>query len=153
MKQQQKNVRSTQPKVPPDQKLPQETQPEEILDDINEKTNEFYCKIVKASDEGKAFCDLTGRYPVCSFKGNNYIFVMYSYDSNAILTEPIKNRTEKEIMKAFDSIHEYLIQQGLKPKCMRMDNEALAALLRNMENKKLDVQLAPSHMHMRNAAK
>eukprot|EP00957_Ditylum_brightwellii_P178108 13565825-Ditylum_brightwellii.AAC.1 len=56
-------------------------------------------------------------------------------------------------MKAFDSIHEYLLQGGLKPKYMRMDNEALAALLRNMEKKKLDVQLAPPHMHRRNAAK
>eukprot|EP00957_Ditylum_brightwellii_P177936 13553023-Ditylum_brightwellii.AAC.1 len=36
---------------------------------------------------------------------------------------------------------------------MRIDNEALAALLQNMENKKSDVQFAPPHMHRRNAAK
>eukprot|EP00957_Ditylum_brightwellii_P170286 12962258-Ditylum_brightwellii.AAC.1 len=55
-------------------------------------------------------------------------------------------------MRAFDVLHDYLQQRGLKPKYIKLDNEASAALVHNMKNKKIDVQLAPSHMHRSNAA-
>ena len=35
---------------------------------------------------GNSFSDLTGRFPIQSNRGANYIFVLYDYDSNAILT-------------------------------------------------------------------
>ena len=43
----------------------------------------------------KTYTDLTGRFPRQSSRGNNYIFVAYNYDGNAILAEPIK--TERRI--------------------------------------------------------
>eukprot|EP00957_Ditylum_brightwellii_P020756 1564932-Ditylum_brightwellii.AAC.1 len=97
--------------------------PVKELADINVETNKYYCKIVSTKDAGKELCDLTRQYLVYSFRGNNYFFVIYSYDNNAILVEPIQNRTEKEIMRVFDMIHDYLQQRGLKPKYMRLDNE------------------------------
>jgi hypothetical protein len=39
----------------------------------------------------KSYSDLTGRFPVQSYQGNSYIFLLYHNPSNAILVEPIKN--------------------------------------------------------------
>jgi hypothetical protein len=36
-----------------------------------------------------------------SSKGNKYIMILYDYDSNAILAQPIKDRTAPELLKAF----------------------------------------------------
>ena len=47
--------------------------------------------------------DLTGRFPHTSSRGNTYIFLMYDYDTNAILLEPIKNRQAKTITTAYEN--------------------------------------------------
>ena len=33
-----------------------------------------------------------GKFPAMYSKGNKYVCVVYAYDANAILAEPIKNR-------------------------------------------------------------
>ena len=38
----------------------------------------------------KIYSDLPGQFPTKYPKGNQYIFVLYHYDSNEILTEPMK---------------------------------------------------------------
>jgi hypothetical protein len=58
--------------------------------DYGIKTNCTYAATIEAE---KIYTDQTGRLPVISSKGNKYIMVLYEYDGNAILTEPIKNRT------------------------------------------------------------
>ena len=40
----------------------------------------------------KVYTDQTGRFPVRSSAGNQYILVLYDYDSNAILAEAHKER-------------------------------------------------------------
>ena len=40
-----------------------------------------------------------------SSRGNNYVMVAYVYDPNAILVEPMKNRKENEIIRAYGVIH------------------------------------------------
>jgi hypothetical protein len=52
-------------------------------------------------DAGQIYTDQTGRFPVVSRKGNKYIMILYDYDSNAILAQPIKDRTAPELLKAF----------------------------------------------------
>lgn len=39
---------------------------------------------------GQTYSDLTGRFPVQSSSGNNYLLVFFHVDSNAILVEPLK---------------------------------------------------------------
>eukprot|EP00957_Ditylum_brightwellii_P006274 476029-Ditylum_brightwellii.AAC.1 len=63
MKQQRKNVRSTKPKHSKNEENIPVMPPIKTLDESNTETNEHFCKIIKAEDAGKAFCDLTGRYP------------------------------------------------------------------------------------------
>ena len=41
----------------------------------------------------KIYSDPPVQFPTKSSKGNQYIFVLYHYDSNEILTEPMKDRT------------------------------------------------------------
>jgi hypothetical protein len=54
--------------------------------------------------------------------------IVYDYDSTAILAEPIKNRSEQEILRAYSKLHQYLTDRGLKPQLQKLDNECSAAL-------------------------
>jgi hypothetical protein len=56
-----------------------------------------FSSLVDIEQTGKSYSDLTGRFPVRSERGNLYVLVVYLYDDNAILVEPIKNRGEAGI--------------------------------------------------------
>jgi hypothetical protein len=77
---------------------------------------------------GQIYSNQTGRFPVTSSRGNRYIMIVYDYDSTAILAEPIKNRSEQEILRAYSKLHQYLTDRGLKPQLQKLDNECSAAL-------------------------
>jgi hypothetical protein len=96
--------------------------------------------------------DLTGRFPVTSTHGNKNIFVLYDYDSNAILIEPLKNRSTQSIVDAYELILKRLCKTGLRPDLKRLNNEASALLKDFMKEENIDFQLAPPHCHRRNAA-
>ena len=49
---------------------------------------------------GKVSTDQTGRFPVTSSRGSKYLMVIYYHDSNAIIPEPIKSRSEAELIRA-----------------------------------------------------
>jgi hypothetical protein len=75
-------------------------------------------------DVGQIYTDQIGIFPVVSSKGNKYIMILYDYDSNAILAQPIKDRTAPELLRAFQVMEQELVARGLKPKLMKLDNEA-----------------------------
>jgi hypothetical protein len=79
-------------------------------------------------DAGQIYTDQTGRCQVVSIKGNTYIMIVYDYDSNAILAQPIKDSTAPELLKAFQVMEQELVARGLKPKLMKLDNEASTLL-------------------------
>jgi hypothetical protein len=85
------------------------------------KTQYIYAATI---DAGQIYTDQTGRFPVVSSKGNKYIMVLYDYDSNEILAKPIKDRTSPELLKAFQFMEQELVAKCLKPKLMKLDNEA-----------------------------
>jgi hypothetical protein len=85
------------------------------------KTQFVYAATINA---GQIYTDQTGRFPVVSSKGNKYIIILYDYDSNAILAQPIKDRTAPELLRAFQVMEQELVARGLKPKLMKLDNEA-----------------------------
>ena len=94
----------------------------------------------------------TGRFPVQSSNGNKYIFVLYDYNSNCILTEPIHNRTATKLLRAYSKVQTLLKQRCFTPKLQRLDNEASTILKDYMHNQQIDFQLVPPHMHRRNTA-
>jgi hypothetical protein len=101
---------------------------------------------------GRAFGDLTGQYPHMSSRGNKYILIIYDYDTNAIIAEPLKGRTKGDILNGYRNVHKQLARNGYKPTMQTLDNEASDILLEYMRNNKIDIQLAPPHIHRRNLA-
>jgi hypothetical protein len=60
------------------------------------KTQCIYAAVV---DAGQIYTDQTGIFPVISSIGNVSIMVLYEYDGNAIMAEPIKNNKTAELLQ------------------------------------------------------
>ena len=70
------------------------------------KSNQALATIVNHStNTHKAYFDLTGQFSYVSTRGYKYIFILYDYDSNAILAEPLKTRNASEIKNAWNKLH------------------------------------------------
>jgi hypothetical protein len=78
--------------------------------------------------------------------------VVYDYDSTTILAEPIKNRSERKLLRAYSFLHAYLTNRGLKPQLQKLDNECSQALKQFMCQHNVDYQLVPPYDHRQNAA-
>jgi hypothetical protein len=78
--------------------------------------------------------------------------LLYDNDSNAILTQPIKDRTAPELLKAFQAMEQELVARGLKPKLMKLDNEASKLLKTYLHHQYITFQLVPPYSHRRNSA-
>jgi hypothetical protein len=94
-------------------------------------------------DAGQIYNDQTGSFSVVSSKGNKYIMILYDYDSNAILAQPIKDWTAPELLKSFQVMEQALVARGLKPKLMRLDNEASKLLKTYFHQQDITFQLVP----------
>lgn len=64
------------------------------------KNNEAIYFISAPTPADIAYSNLTGRFPVQSSRGNNYLMCVYYPDANAILVTALKNRTAPKITKA-----------------------------------------------------
>ena len=58
-------------------------------------TNLAFASIEVTGKPWKIYTDQTGRLAVKSRKGTKSVFVLYCYDANAIIAEPLKGRTGK----------------------------------------------------------
>jgi hypothetical protein len=99
------------------------------------------------------FSNQTGQFPIQSLCGNKFIMVMVEIDSNAILVEPMKNRKDAEMIRAYNTLLLRLKRAGIVPKKHVLDNE----VPENMKNHicdtcKLDMELVPPGCHRCNAA-
>ena len=110
------------------------------------------CFVATFEPTGQIYTDQTGKFVAPSSNGNNYLLVLYDYDSNCILAEPMKTRTAKSILTAFQTVHAKLCKAGLRPKLQRLDNECSAILKEFLSAEDIDFQLVPPHVHRRNAA-
>ena len=54
--------------------------------------------------------------------------LFYVYDINAILEDPLKNRTEGEMTKAYCKRMDYLRERGFTPKVHFLDNETVKGI-------------------------
>jgi hypothetical protein len=135
------NIRSTQQTV---------EQPDPETEMVQEdKCNYIYAAVM---DTNQIYTDLTGRFPTTSPSGNKYILILYDYASNSVLSAPMKNRGDKDMIRAFDLLIQSLIIRGLKPHLQRLDNEASLALRNYLTKQGIDYKLAPPHIHRRNNA-
>jgi hypothetical protein len=78
--------------------------------------------------------------------------ILYYYESNAILAQPIKDRTAPELLKSFQVMEQELVARGLTPKLMKLDNEASKLLKTYLHQQDITFQLVPTYSHRRNSA-
>ena len=114
------------------------------------RTHFCYAAVHQAT--GQIYTDQTGRFVTPSSSGNNYILVLYDYDSNFIMPIPMKSRSAEHILAAYETGHQRLCAAGLRPQLQRLDNEASTILKQFMRSQEIDYQLVPPHVHRRNAA-
>jgi hypothetical protein len=117
---------------------------------IDERTHWCFAAIIEPT--GQIYTDQTGRFVTPSSTGNNYLMVLYDYDSNHIFPLPIKNRNAKTLLDGYKELHAQLCAAGLRPKLQRLDNECSTILKQFMTQERVDFQLVPPGLHRRNAA-
>jgi hypothetical protein len=134
------NIRSTQPAV---------VEPNPESDTVQEdKCNFIYAAIMETN---QIYTDLTGIFTTTSLSGNKYILIMYDYDSNSVVSAPMKNRGDKHMVRSFELLIQSLIIRGLKPSLQRLDNDASLTLMNYLIRQGINYQLAPPHIRRNNA--
>jgi hypothetical protein len=103
-------------------------------------------------ENNQIYTDLIGRFPTTSLSGNKYILILYDYDIKIVFSAPMKNRGDKDMVRAFDLLIQSLIIRVLKPSLKRLDNEAPLALRNYLKKQGINYQLAPPHIHRGNNA-
>ena len=102
--------------------------------------------------KGLLSVDISGKYPITSVLGNKYIFVLYDYDSNIIIGEPMKSRQKEDIIAAYQTCYKILTKAGIHPILQRLDNEISDDLIQTIENNGLTYQIASPGDHRINPA-
>ena len=100
---------------------------------------------------GKIATDQTEFFLLPSSNGNNYLLIVFDYDSNYIHAEPMKSRSGANILEAYKQAVIMFIKHGLKPKLQPLVNEATAVLKKFITDIGINFQLAPPHAHRRNS--
>jgi hypothetical protein len=69
----------------------------EISAPETEMVQEDKCHYIYATalETNQIYSDLTGRIPTTSLSGNKYMLILYDYDSNIILSAPMKKGVTK----------------------------------------------------------
>ena len=83
----------------------------------------FCFAVIGDANENTIYSDLTGRFPIHSYEGMNYIFVAYVYKLNPILLRSMKSREYASMVESFTSIYTKSEAAGHKPKRHVLDNE------------------------------
>ena len=90
--------------------------------------------------EVKIYSDLCGRFPTTSSRGNKYIYAMYVYDCNAILTKAMNNRSYKDMIRPSAYLNEDLKIRGIHPGFHFMENKASTSLKLTMTTMNIKYQ-------------
>jgi hypothetical protein len=100
------------------------------------------------------FSNQTGQFSIQSLRGNKYIMIIVEIDRNAILVEPMKNRKDDKMIRAYNALLLQLKRAGIVPKKHVLDDEVSENMKNHIRDTcKLDMELVPPGCHRRNAAK
>ncbi len=78
--------------------------------------------------------------------------VLTESESDAILVEPMKNRTSGEIIRAYQVLINQLRSAGIAPKQQILDNKCSNDFKEAIKTNNMTYQLVPPHDHRRNKA-
>eukprot|EP00957_Ditylum_brightwellii_P170385 12969201-Ditylum_brightwellii.AAC.1 len=62
------------------------------------KTNAVFVALGVTETDGTVYTDLTGKFPITSNNGSQYMLITYDYDSNTILARPLKSRNNSDML-------------------------------------------------------
>ena len=91
---------------------------------IQAKKNNGKTEIVMARvDEAQnIYTDQTGKFLMTSSRCNKYVLIMYVYDANAILVEPLNSRSGIHILESYIKKVRHLTNRGYRPWVNWLDN-------------------------------
>jgi hypothetical protein len=85
--------------------------------------------------------DSTGRYPIESHDGTNYVLVMFAVDANYIHMEPLVDKSAR-----------FFARHGCRPRYERLDNETSDIFEDLLQGKHVDVHFVTTIQHRANKA-
>jgi hypothetical protein len=150
---QQKNMQST--KMTADLPLTTSLDFSPSQEPQNNRTYAIFTTILPATKLEKFDSNQTGKFPVqqsCS-QGYNYVMVLYDYNSNAILSKPLKIRQASELTTTWTKLHTQLQSNGFAPKLHILSKERVDDLKKAFTKYiVVDFQRVPPYSHHRNSA-
>ena len=78
----------------------------------------------KNGNNDVSFSNQTGRFSFASQSGNQYLFVFYHYDMNYIHLEPMKNKTQGELLRVYTKTLAMFTSASATPSLHILDHEA-----------------------------
>jgi hypothetical protein len=124
-----------------------------IADDGNESIANIFCFGAFADKNSViVYHDLTGLFPFMLFDGSICFFVLYNYESNAILATPIAGLDDVSIFNTYKKYFKDLTAKGFKPKLNVMDNQATRHIKKILTKNDCKLQIVEPHNHRVNAA-
>jgi hypothetical protein len=139
LNQMRKNVRSTKAKT-----APLETCNTSQLH--GKKVQDVYTKTYRVRKT--MLSDQTDQFPTRSQQGNQLIMVMVEIDSNVILVEPMKSRTDEEMIHEYNALLLQLKRAGIVPKKNILNNEVSENTKNHIQDMcKFNMELVPPECH------
>ena len=105
------------------------------------KLDDIFIHMVDLTEE--IHTDQTGAFPHTSQRGNRYIMVAIHLDANYIFAEPMRNRTEGEMIRVYQKIINRMKAAGLGIKKHVLDNECSAAMKSCIQDNGIKYELVP----------
>ncbi len=96
---------------------------------------------------GTMYTNITGTFPVRSFKSMQYVFVAYIYNINAIIVRAMPSCTDASMLQSFTKVISILKSSGYHPALNIMDNKCSAAVQKYIRSEAVNIQLVPPHNH------
>jgi hypothetical protein len=126
-----------------------------FINDIDNKSiaNVFFFGAFANKNTGVVYNNCMGNFPFMSLNGNVWFFVMYHYETNAILAMPIPSLDSQSILEAYTKNFEFLVSKGYTPKINVMDNQATKAIKSHLTPQQCRIQLVEPGNHHVNTTK
>ena len=127
--------------------------PKVIDDDKTESIVNLFCFGAFADKrDGVVYNDLMGSFLFLSLDGSVCFFILYHYESNAILSMPMSGLDNSSIFNTYNMQFDALTSKGFKPKINIMDNQATKHINTFLTKQQCKLQLVKPHNHWLNAA-
>ncbi len=123
------------------------------IDDDELIANIFCFGALANKNSGILYHDCTGWFPFMSFNGSICFFVLYDYESNAILVTPIAGLNKISVFNAYKGHFDDLMAKGFIQKLNIMDNQDTWYIKKILTKYDCKLQVVEPHNQQVNAAK